>query len=238
MVCNHFSCRGTGGSFIETISPSAPHYESFENDQNSEAGAVNEDHSAPISFKDLKRKESGEDEAIEEIATHQGFANPLFAKSNNPMENLAAVDPENEPPSQSKKSYENPLFDMMVDITKEASKHDKTDATNEDLTEDAPVDFKQCFEQNFREMEAKIQEKALSEPKEIEKESNKVELLETDYESKPNLMEIESTIGDDTQESIQEAKESINLDKNTTSTVEEAIVQPQVESENPPLVEI
>jgi len=155
--------RGSG-SIVETLTPmaSAPHYDTFENE---ETPSSENDNQTAISFNDLKRRDPEDD---------KGFANPMYDEpKRNRLENLYSPPPTKVSHEGSvEKSYQNPLFDVMVDITNEAKKDEliKTSTTisEEDLKErreesiekDDTADgenIKQFLEHNFEEMEAKIQ---------------------------------------------------------------------------------
>ena len=241
---NVTSMRGTGGSFIETISPSAPHYENFENDEMPEVGG-NDGHSAPISFRDLQRKNSEEEEKAipKAIETHQGFANPLFdevTKHTEDKELASAVELKKEPTDsskESKKSFDNQLFDVMVDITREASKNNETVAeisgnVDQEPTPTTPsLDLKECFEQNLKEIEAKIQDNDAVNSSKEEKQSKSDDLSNSKVDDL-----------NQTEEKVKEvANEHVEAENGTVATNEEETkdtVQEENEPENPLLVEI
>ena len=157
--------RGSG-SIVETLTPmaSAPHYNAFENEE-SPSSPENENQTG-ISYNDLKSRDPEEDT--------KGFANPMYDEpKRNRLENLYSPPPTKVSHEGSvEKSYQNPLFDVMVDITNEAKKDElikaSTTISEEDLKErqeesiekDDTADgenIKQFLEHNFEEMEAKIQ---------------------------------------------------------------------------------
>lgn len=140
---------------IETIrqnSPSAPPmpptegFVRFDNQNEIELNAENQA-SAPsvevsqVSFKDLQRRcsESGQQEQVEaEPESSKGFANPLYNSELGVLEHLRKMATENiytKEPSASapiEKSHENPLYDLMVDISAEAEKpQDKAEETKQ-----------------------------------------------------------------------------------------------------------
>ena len=241
---NVTSMRGTGGSFIETISPSAPQYEHFENDERPEVGG-NDSHSAPISFRDLKRKNSEEEEedVPEDIGTHQGFANPLFDETKKHTEVLAAIGLKKEtaekPSNEPKKSFDNPLFDMMVDITKEASKDKESESISEakmcetknddPTTTTSSVDLKECFEQNLKEIEAKIHDNDVIRPSEDVKHTKSENSME-DGDLKQTDVQ--------TTEVCTENPEAESATITTGQEDMEDITKKENEPENPLLVEI
>ena len=155
--------RGSG-SIVETLTPmaSAPHYNAFENEE-SPSSPENENQTG-ISYNDLKSRDPEEDT--------KGFANPMYDEpKRNRLENLYSPPPEKE--GSGEKTYQNPLFDVMVDITNEAKKDEseKTSSIAEELEnskerqesigkDDAVEDenIKQFLEHNLVALEATIQE--------------------------------------------------------------------------------
>ena len=155
--------RGSG-SIVETLTPmaSAPHYNAFENEE-SPSSPENENQTG-ISYNDLKSRDPEEDT--------KGFANPMYDEpKRNRLENLYSPPPEKE--GSGEKTYQNPLFDVMVDITNEAKKDEseKTSRIAEELEnskerqesigkDDAAEDenIKQFLEHNLVALEATIQE--------------------------------------------------------------------------------
>ena len=155
--------RGSG-SIVETLTPmaSAPHYNAFENEE-SPSSPENENQTG-ISYNDLKSRDPEEDT--------KGFANPMYDEpKRNRLENLYSPPPEKE--GSGEKTYQNPLFDVMVDITNEAKKDEseKTSSIAEELEnskerqesigkDDAAEDenIKQFLEHNLVALEATIQE--------------------------------------------------------------------------------
>ena len=161
---NHIVNYRGSGSIVETLTPmaSAPHYNAFENEE-SPSSPENENQTG-ISYNDLKSRDPEEDT--------KGFANPMYDEpKRNRLENLYSPPPEKE--GSGEKTYQNPLFDVMVDITNEAKKDEseKTSRIAEELEnskerqesigkDDAAEDenIKQFLEHNLVALEATIQE--------------------------------------------------------------------------------
>ena len=161
---NHIVNYRGSGSIVETLTPmaSAPHYNAFENEE-SPSSPENENQTG-ISYNDLKSRDPEEDT--------KGFANPMYDEpKRNRLENLYSPPPEKE--GSGEKTYQNPLFDVMVDITNEAKKDEseKTSSIAEELEnskerqesigkDDAAEDenIKQFLEHNLVALEATIQE--------------------------------------------------------------------------------
>ena len=131
---------------------SAPHYDNFENEETAQEDEERQTDSTAIRFTDLKSKDHPDDD--------KGFANPMYEEPRR-FENLYSPPPTKTCQEEKtvEKCFQNPLFDVMVDINKEAGKAeaDKEEVVeaNESSTPDN-LDLKQFLEKNFEEMEAKI----------------------------------------------------------------------------------